>query len=38
VQMTRTTPCRLMILQLRQIRRTDARTFMMDPLVPFTSL
>jgi hypothetical protein len=24
-----------MILQLRQMRRTDARTFMMDPLVPF---
>src|SRR5690606_17966171 len=30
VQITRTTPWRLMILQLRQMRLTDANTFMVD--------
>ena len=30
--MTRTTPLRLMILQLRQIRLTDAFTFILDSL------
>jgi hypothetical protein len=31
VQITRTTPLRLMILQLRQMRLTDAITFMIFP-------
>ena len=39
VQITRTTPLRLMILQLRQIHLTDARTFMfaLFPLVQFNA-
>jgi hypothetical protein len=36
VQITRTTPLRLMILQLRQMRLTDAITFMIFPF--FNSL
>jgi hypothetical protein len=30
--MTRTTPLRRTILQLRQMRLTDARTFMISPV------
>jgi hypothetical protein len=35
VQITRTTPLRLMILQLRQMRLTDASTFMIFLFLQF---